>query len=130
MDGLSIRRIATKLNIAVTTVHEDLKHERTELTQDALDEIASHKATLIAREEAIIETHWPLREVPESAKVIQASNKMIAQLSGALIVRSEVSGPNGGAIEMQNTSDEILRRLARIADADAPGEGDPKPDGG
>ena len=126
--GASMRRIATELGCSISTVHSDLKTERAELTQEALEEIASHKATLIAREEAIIETHWPLREAPDSAKVIQASDKMIAQLSGALIVRNELTGKDGGAIEMQNTSDEILRRLARIADADAPGEGDPEPD--
>lgn len=129
VNGLSIRHIATELKCGVATVHSDLKAERVELTQEASDEIASHKATLIAREEALIETHWPMRHDPDSAKIVQASDKMIAQLSGALIVRNELTGRDGGAIEMANTSEEILRRLTRIADTESAGASDPEPDG-
>lgn len=129
VNGLSIRHIATELKCGVATVHSDLKAERLELTQEAADEISSHKATLIAREEALIETHWPMRHDPDSAKIVQASDKMIAQLSGALIVRNELTGRDGGAIEMANTSEEILRRLTRIADTESAGASDPEPDG-
>ena len=125
--GASYRRIATELGLVVSMVHRDLTAERTELTQEALEEIASHKATLIAREEAIIETHWPLREAPESAKVIQASDKMIAQLSGALIVRNELTGKDGGPLAvgpMTTYTDAQLSRLALGQSAGHSGEGD------
>ena len=125
--GASMRRIATELGCSISTVHGDLKTERAELTQEALEEIASHKATLIAREEAIIETHWPLREAPDSAKVIQASDKMIAQLSGALIVRSELTGKDGGPLAvgpMTTYTDAQLSRLALGQSAGHSGESD------
>lgn len=129
VNGLSIRHIATELKCGVATVHSDLKAERVELTQEASDEIASHKATLIAREEALIETHWPMRHDPDSAKIVQASDKMIAQLSGALIVRNELTGRDGaplGPTVLSLYTDEQLARIARGQPAGTASDGDPR----
>ena len=128
VEGLSIRAIATQLKLAPSHVHKLLSEERIELTAEAMEEVAAHKATLIAREEALIETHWPMRQDPDSAKVVQASNKMIAALTGSLApARSELTGKDGGPLETANTSDEILRRLALLAASGGTGESDPKP---
>ena len=126
--GLSIRDIATEVGVSPTQVHRDLAEERAELTTEAMEEVAAHKATLIAREEALIATHWPMRHEPDCAKVVQASNKMIAALTGSLApARSELTGKDGGPLETANTSDEILRRLASLAASSGTGAGDPKP---
>ncbi len=87
--GMTVRAIAKVLGCGPTRVHELVKAARLAIPE-------AERAMLVAeiheRELGIIAKHWAMRVDHDSAKVIQASDKILMDLFGlAAPIRSEVA---------------------------------------
>lgn len=87
--GMTVRAIAKALGCSPTRVHKLVKDARLAIPE-------AERAMLVAeiheRELGIISKHWPRRWDPDSAKLIQASDKILMDLFGlAAPIRSEVT---------------------------------------
>ena len=133
---LTMREIAAELGVSVSCIHKDLKTESEELQGEAAAEVQVARETICEALGTIVKAHLPdataaVDPSNESANTCIKALTAIAKIKGAEApARSELTGKDGGPIETANTSDEILRRLARIAEARPEGEGDPKPESG
>jgi hypothetical protein len=122
---MTMRAIAKVLDCSPTRVHALVKAARTAIPE-------AERSMLVAeiheRELGIIAKHWPRRGDPDSAKVIQASDKLLMSLLGlAAPTRTELTGAHGGPVAMLDATkltDEQLQRLAIGLPLGAPGEGD------
>jgi hypothetical protein len=123
--GMTVRAIAKVLDCSPARVHALVKAARLAIPE-------AERSMLVAeiheRELGIISKHWPRRFEPDSAKLIQASDKILMDLFGlAAPKRTELSGPNGGpvqTIDLSKLTDEQLdRQLERLA-IEAAGDGE------
>lgn len=87
--GLGVREVAAHIgrstgwvSQAVTKAIEDLPLENAKV----------YRAHVVGREEGIISAHWTKRGLPEHAKVIQASDKLLVDVLGlAAASRTEIT---------------------------------------
>lgn len=133
-EGKHIREIAAELGRSIGWVSEEINRAIREFPKEDAAALREH---LLSREEALIATHWPNRHDPDSAKVIHASDKIIADIAGLYApTKTELTGKDGGPVLVTDARDELLARLTGLADRVAPprGEGgggsEPEPGGG
>lgn len=134
MEGVHVREISKQLGRSTGWVSENVNRAIREVPFEAADE---YRAIVLSREESLIASHWPKREIPEHAKIVQASDKMLIDLLGlASPTKTQLTGANGGPIatvDIGSLTDEQLKRLAAgdlAALAGDGGDGAPSPGNG
>jgi transcriptional regulator with XRE-family HTH domain len=77
--GMTVRAIARVLGCSPARVHKLVKDARLAIPAEERDLLI---AEIVERERGLIQRHWPLRADPDSAKVIQASDKLLMSMFG------------------------------------------------
>lgn len=107
--GFSVRQIAAKLDCSSSHAQRLLVEGRTDIPVAERDALIKE---IHERELGIILAHWPNRKDPDSAKVIQASDKILISMFGleapkALTVQADLA--------VADASPEVAARLVRDA---------------
>lgn len=87
--GLGVRAVAAHLGRSIGWVSQAVNKAIEDLP---VENAKVYRAHMIAREEGIVAAHWTKRMLPENAKVIQASDKLLMDLLGlASATRAEIT---------------------------------------
>lgn len=125
--GMTYRDIGRIMDRATATAFELVGRARKAIAEVHGEEL---KQEIHERQRAIIAAHMRTRTDPDSAKVIQACDKILIGMYGLEAPkRTELTGAEGGPLQVQDVtslSDEQLLAIARgqAQESDARGVGD------
>lgn len=121
--GMTIRDIARIMKIGIATAHRLVDEGRKAVPAATRDALVKE---IHERELGIILAHWPTRNDPDSAKVIQASDKLLVTMFGLEAVR-QLDIKLDAKVDA-TAHDDVLGSLAALVAEAEVGNGDPKPD--
>jgi hypothetical protein len=125
--GLTYRAIAQKLNVSLAVVHGDFDRAVRERPTEGIEQL---RATADEILRAVLEGHVERARAGDdkSAHVVIKAVATHAKIFGYEAPQKvEMTGKDGGPIETRAAQDELLSRIARIADATRAGSGNPEP---
>jgi hypothetical protein len=121
---MTYRDISRILECSLGAAHNHVVRARRQIAEVAAEEL---KQEIVERERAVIATHFKRRIDPDSAKVVQASDKILIAMFGLEApAKSEVQ--LDARIET-TAHDDIVGELAAQLAKRAVGSGGSKPDG-
>lgn len=119
IEGKSVAEIAQHFNMSPNTASKDLSRAISKARDLEVQEAEQWRQIQVSRIETLLAAVWPEAQEGEVRSVEQA-RKLIADLTDVLgvriPVRTEISGPDGGAIPFSSGELNELRALIDISD--------------
>ena len=127
-EGLSTPKIAERLGVSDETIRKDLELAREEHKPADLEELQAFvagelRAALTGLRDAVASGNP--QAVSAQVKALDAFCKLHGLYAPE---KRELSGPNGGPIDIKAAQDELLGRIARLAEPGGEKPGDPEPE--
>lgn len=112
--GMSIREIAAETDMCRSTVHRYIEQGIAGIPQATREALVSE---VHERQLAVISAHWRTRHLPESAKIIQAGDKLMMNLLGLEAPKKqEITGKDGAPI-LAMTDEQLAEFIAQAGGA-------------
>ena len=126
-EGLDYHAIKDRLGVSLGTVANDLAAMRAEPA-----DVSAYQALANARLEPVMDVmrDKALTGDTQAANALAGLQAQHAKINGYLAPeKRELSGPNGGPIDIKAAQDDLLGRIARLAEPGGkkPGDSEPEP---
>ena len=127
--GYTVRDIAEKFGLGVATVHADLESVRVEMTDSTREAAIKYREVELARLDSWIKIGTDKLESldPESESMAALLNSLkgLSERRAKLLgldsaIKTELSGPQGGPVQVEDARALLLAKLAGLTAGESP----------